>query len=284
MLKQRIITALILAPIVIVGLFFLPPLGFAIFTGVALTIGAWEWANLSGAGSSVSRLVYAAAIALLIWLCVQFSIDDNVVLLLWLTAAWWLVALVLVARYPGATTLWQPPAVRLLMGLPVLVGAWFGLNYLRTGQFSLGQMDSNLLLILFAFGIAWAADIGAYFAGRAWGKRKLAPRVSPGKSWAGVFGGLASALLLALVVAWLAQCTLYETLVLLAVVGVTALVSVLGDLFESMFKRFRGVKDSSRLLPGHGGILDRIDSLTAALPVLALLLTLAGWLAPAPIG
>jgi phosphatidate cytidylyltransferase len=283
-LKQRIITALILAPIVVGGLFFLPPLGFAIFTGVLLTLGAWEWANLSGASGAVMRVVYALAIATILGLSIVFSIADYVMPILWLVTAWWLFSLFLIIQYPSATALWRPPAVRLLMGLPVLVGAWLGLNYLRTGDFSLGRLDNNLLLILFGFCVVWIADIGAYFAGRAWGKRKLAPRVSPGKSWAGVYGGLVAALSLGLIVAWLAQCTLAETLALLVVSGITALISVLGDLYESMLKRFRGVKDSSQLLPGHGGILDRVDSLTAALPVFALQLTLAGWLAPAAIG
>lgn len=281
MLKQRIITAVILAPIVVGGLFFLPPLGFALFTGLLLTLGAWEWANLAGFSGGAERLGYALAIALVLALSLVFDVADYIVPILWLVAAWWLLTLYLVARYPAGTDLWRPAVVRLLMGLPVLVGAWLGLNYLRTGEFSLGLMDNNLLLILFAFCIVWIADIGAYFAGRAWGKRKLAPRVSPGKSWAGVYGGLAAALSLALLVAWLVECTLGETVVLLVISGVTAFVSVSGDLYESMLKRFRGVKDSSQLLPGHGGILDRVDSLTAALPVFALQLTLAGWLVPA---
>ena len=284
MLKQRIITALILAPIVVGGLFFLPPLGFAVFTGILVTLGAWEWANLSGASSGAKRVGYAIAIAVILGLSIVFSIAQYVMPILWLVLVWWLFTLVLIIQYPGGSSLWRPPLVRLLMGIPVLVGAWLGLNYLRSGELSLGRMDNNLLLILFGFCVVWIADIGAYFAGRAWGKRKLAPRVSPGKSWAGVYGGLAAALFLGLVVAWLAQCTVPETIILLVISGITAFVSVLGDLYESMLKRFRGVKDSSQLLPGHGGILDRIDSLTAALPVFALLLTLAGWLTPAAIG
>lgn len=284
MLKQRIITALVLAPIFVFGLFFLPPTGFAAFTGVVLTIGAWEWANMSGLTKGPARILYALVLAAAMGLAMVVLGDDSTIPVLWIVALWWLVALVLVVRYPSATGIWKAPALRLLMGLPVLVGAWLGLNYLRAGDFSLGRMDNNLLLILFAFCVVWIADIGAYFAGRAWGKRKLAPRVSPGKSWAGVFGGLASAVGLGLLVAFLAGCTLAETLALLFIVAVTALVSVLGDLYESMLKRFRGIKDSSQLLPGHGGILDRVDSLTAALPVFALQLTLAGWLAPAPIG
>lgn len=280
MLKQRVITALILAPVVVIGLFFLPPLGFGIFTGFALTVAAWEWANLAGVTNPKGRVSYALITAVIMMLCIAFSIAVSIVPILWATMLWWMLALYLVVRYPAAVSLWQSVPMRLAMGLVVLVGTWLGLNHLRTGDFSLGRMDNNLLLILFSFCIVWAADIGAYFAGRAWGNRKLAPRVSPGKSWAGVYGGVAAALALAAAVGVAAGCTAGEILLLLFISGITALVSVLGDLYESMLKRFRGIKDSSRLLPGHGGVLDRVDSLTAALPIFALLLTLAGWLRP----
>ncbi|MGO1749895.1 MAG: phosphatidate cytidylyltransferase, partial [Marinobacter sp.] len=156
--------------------------------------------------------------------------------------------------------------------------AWIGLNHLRTGGFQFGDTDNNLLVILYVFCVVWVADIGAYFAGRAFGKAKLAPRVSPGKSWAGVWGGLAAVGAFALVASALVSASAAEAALLVAASLVTGLVSVLGDLLESMLKRFRGIKDSSRLLPGHGGIMDRIDSLTAAAPVFALIITQLGWL------
>jgi phosphatidate cytidylyltransferase len=134
------------------------------------------------------------------------------------------------------------------------------------------------VVILYIFLVVWVADIGAYFAGRAFGKAKLAPRVSPGKSWAGVWGGLAAVALLAIVASLLANAGVAEAMLLVVASLVTGFVSVLGDLLESMLKRFRGIKDSSQLLPGHGGIMDRIDSLTAAIPVFALMITLLGWL------
>ena len=139
-------------------------------------------------------------------------------------------------------------------------------------------MANNLVVILYIFLVVWVADIGAYFAGRAFGKAKLAPRVSPGKSWAGVWGGLAAVALLAIVASLLANAGVAEAMLLVVASLVTGFVSVLGDLLESMLKRFRGIKDSSQLLPGHGGIMDRIDSLTAAIPVFALMITLLGWL------
>ena len=125
--------------------------------------------------------------------------------------------------------------------------------------------------------LVWGADIGAYFFGRALGKRKLAPRVSPGKSWAGLFGGLLTSVCIAAGLAVYLQVPVSELVLLLLGAVVVVLFSVVGDLTESMFKREMGIKDSSQLLPGHGGVLDRIDSLTAAVPIFALLLLLSGW-------
>lgn len=273
MLKTRIITALILAPIAIGGIFFLPPLGFAIFTGAIITLGAWEWANMAGLTSQAARVAYAASVALVLFL---FYHPHSLVL--WLALAWWLVCLMLVRSYPGGSSSWSPVPVRALMGLLVLVPAWAGLNQMRSGHFLFGTVDNNLLIIVYVFFIVWVADIGAYFAGRAFGKAKLAPRVSPGKSWAGVWGGLVAVAVLAVVASQLAGASLADSALLMVASLVTGAVSVLGDLLESMLKRFRGIKDSSQLLPGHGGIMDRIDSLTAAIPVFALLIIQLGWL------
>lgn len=274
MLKTRILTALILAPIAIIGIFFLPPLGFALFTGVAITLGAWEWANMAGYSGMGARIGYGAVVAVLLALLYAMPTLN----LLWLGVVWWLIAFGLVRLYPKGSAFWGNNPVRAVMGLLVLVPAWVGLNHLRTGQLMFGEVTSGLLAILYVFLVVWVADIGAYFAGRAFGKAKLAPRVSPGKSWAGVWGGLLAASLLALAASQLAGATLAETLLLIVVTLLVAAVSVVGDLVESMLKRFRGIKDSSQLLPGHGGIMDRIDSLTAAIPVFALLITLLGWL------
>ncbi|NWO07916.1 MAG: phosphatidate cytidylyltransferase [Alteromonadaceae bacterium] len=274
MLKTRIITALILAPIAIGGIFFLPPLGFALFTGAIITLGAWEWANLSGIENQPGRIIYAAAVAGLLFVLRQAPATE----VLWLSVLWWLVCFTLVCRYPAGSGTWGSGPVRAIMGVFVLVPAWVGLNHLRTGTLQFGDVSNSLLAILYIFFVVWVADIGAYFAGRAFGKARLAPRVSPGKSWAGVWGGLAAVVVLALAASWLASAGLMQTLLLVVASVITGFVSVLGDLLESMMKRFRGIKDSSQLLPGHGGIMDRVDSLTAAIPVFALLLTLLGWL------
>lgn len=274
MLKTRIITALILAPIAIGGIFFTSPLGFALFTGAIIALGAWEWANMSGIEAQPGRVIYAAVVAALLY----GLLNVPSVAVLWLAVIWWLVCFWLVRRYPAGSDSWGAVPVRAVMGLLVLIPAWVGLNHLRTGGFQFGDLADNRLAILYIFLVVWVADIGAYFAGRAFGKAKLAPRVSPGKSWAGVWGGLAAVALLAVVASLLAAATPVQMALLIVATLVTGFVSVLGDLLESMLKRFRGIKDSSQLLPGHGGIMDRIDSLTAAIPVFALIITLLGWL------
>ncbi|MGO1462743.1 MAG: phosphatidate cytidylyltransferase [Marinobacter sp.] len=274
MLKTRIITALILAPAAIGGIFFLPPTGFALFTAAIITLGAWEWANMSGLEHQPARIGYAAAVAVVLY----GLVDVSAVAVLWLALLWWCVCFLLVRSYPAGSERWGSVFVRALMGLLVLVPAWVGLNYIRAGGFHFGDASNNLLVILYVFCIVWVADIGAYFAGRAFGKAKLAPRVSPGKSWAGVWGGLFAVGVLALAASVLVSASVSEAALLVVASLVTGLVSVLGDLLESMLKRFRGIKDSSQLLPGHGGIMDRIDSLTAAAPVFALIITQLGWL------
>lgn len=276
MLKQRVITAVILAPIVIGGLFLLPPAGFAVFTGALLAVAGWEWANLAGFHSGVPR--WGVAIVLMALMAVFQALP--VVPLLGALAMLWLFVAVIVAAYPGAVRVWEPRPVRLLLGILVLIGAWLALNHLRSGELVLGHTTNNLLLILYTFLVVWGADIGAYFAGRAFGGRKLAPAVSPGKTWAGVWGGLAVVAGLALAVAWWLGLAGLAVTQFVLVSLLTALASVLGDLFESMLKRHRGIKDSSQLLPGHGGVLDRIDSLMVAIPVLAACFTLLGWLTP----
>ena len=268
MLKQRIITALILAPIVIACVFLLPPLQFSLFVGGFILIAAWEWANLADI-EGYARFAYAGGVLLLLG-AVTF-LPPLVVLAV--GAIWWGFAFFLVLQYPRATHLWSPPVVRYLLGFLILVPGFVSLNVLKA-------MPDSHFLILLLFLLIWGADIGAYFSGRAFGKRKLAPEVSPGKSWAGVYGGLATAMVIAIVMALFKgdpDLLSWRGIVFLLGCCAVVLVSVLGDLVESMFKRARGVKDSSNLLPGHGGVLDRLDSLFAAGPVFALFMLLFGW-------
>lgn len=261
MLKQRIITALWLAPLVLAGLFGLEGSAFALFTGGIVLLATWEWVNLAGYPTQRARLRGVMAMAVLMLFLWNSGIVHST-WPLWLGALGWLINFYWVMHYPGRQTRWQARERRLAIGLWVLLPCWVGFIALR---------GSGVEWLLFVLLLVWCADTGAYFAGRAFGRRKLAPEVSPGKSWEGVLGGLVATTLLALVFAVWQGLSAGHGAALVAITWLVTLVSVLGDLLESMFKRQRGIKDSSALLPGHGGVLDRIDSLTAAVPVFALL-------------
>lgn len=268
MLKQRIITALVLLPFALGGFFLLDGGLFALFIGAVVSLGGWEWARLAGFTVQVQRLAYAALVAVLLF--VLYLLPGLAPWVLLLGVLWWALATFLVLGYPASSRYWTQVPVRLLIGLLILLPAWQGLVLFK-------QWPEANWLILAVMVLVWGADIGAYFSGRRFGKRKLAPRVSPGKSWEGVFGGMLATLLICLLVGLYRDWSALDLLLALAGTAVVVLVSVVGDLTESMFKRQSGVKDSSNLLPGHGGVLDRIDSLTAAIPLFAALLWLAGW-------
>jgi phosphatidate cytidylyltransferase len=195
---------------------------------------------------------------------------DRLQDLIGLGCLWWAIALLWVKSYPASAVIWQSTSMRMLMGFLTLVPAWLALVYLRLH-------DDGQALIFMLIALVASADIGAYFTGRAGGKEKVAPAVSPGKSWAGFWGGLTCSAGLAAVFWLFLSGPQQGLLAAMAIAIVTALASVLGDLLESMVKRQQGVKDSGRILPGHGGMLDRLDSITAAAPVFALGLMLAGW-------
>ena len=260
MLKQRIITAAWLAPLVLVGLFGLEGRNYALFTALIVLLATWEWSNLAGITSSMGRAASVAGMVVLMLLLWRFD-GESATWLLWLSALGWLVNLHWVTHFPEKAHQWESSSRRLVMGFWVLLPCWAGFNVLG---------ETGGIWLLYVLLLVWMADIGAYFAGRTWGRRKLAPRVSPGKTWEGVAGGLVATLMLALIFSVWQQLGIVGGSVLLLITVVVTLASVLGDLFESMLKRYRQIKDSSQLLPGHGGILDRIDSLTAAVPLFAL--------------
>ncbi len=268
MLKQRIITALILAPIAIAGIFFLPPFEFSLFIAAVMTIAAWEWANLAGF-IGIHRYVYGLFIA--VSLAASTFLPPEMILIPGLL--WWCVAFLLVLKYPGLSDYWATKTRISLIGMVCLIPGF-------TAMVTLKQQTDSSFLILLLFFLIWGADIGAYFSGRALGKNKLAPRVSPGKSWEGLFGGLitASAICVAMLI-WLEKPDLSSLrgLIFVACCVFVIFVSVLGDLVISMFKRNRGIKDSSKLLPGHGGVLDRLDSILSAAPVFALIILGFEW-------
>jgi phosphatidate cytidylyltransferase len=259
MLKQRILTACILIPIALAVLFYLPPFSFRFLTAFIALGGAWEWSGLIGLKKTHHCFAYVIVVACAFFL----SLLIPNVLMLGGALLWWLLATVLILFYPSGSRYWNHKIVQGGMGLFVLVPCWFALNFMRS------QTD-GLYALLFLFILIWGADSAAYFSGTLWAKHKLAPRVSPGKSWQGLGGALIFSTFIVGLTVWFAEVpmALWPWALLLSLA--TVLFSVIGDLFESMLKREAGVKDSGHLLPGHGGLLDRIDSLTAAAPIFAL--------------
>jgi phosphatidate cytidylyltransferase len=277
MLKDRILTALMIVIPIVAIIILLPATWLALIFALIVLIAAWEWAELSGLNSTLSKSLYSvlmiALIAVFSHYSQLFTGAVNLDLLQQIMGAaclWWAIAFLWVRSYPASATLWRPVVMRLLMGIIILVPTWVAFLYLRTH-------DNGVALIFVVIGLIVAADIGAYFSGKAWGKAKLAPAVSPGKSWAGFWGGLVASSSLAITLWLVFGSEQHRLLGVMAIAIATSLASVLGDLVESMVKREQGVKDSGTILPGHGGFMDRLDSITAAAPVFALCLMLAGW-------
>jgi phosphatidate cytidylyltransferase len=270
MLMQRVITALVLIPPVVAAIWFLPTLAIAAFLATVFLIGAWEWSHLMRLQGNTPRLGYTGVVALL--LAVLFYLRDIPELqkvTLGLALAWWLLALLWVIRYPaGLHESDDRMALKAVIGLLLLAPAFFALVTLHARE---------PLLILFLLVLIWAADTGAYFAGRGFGRHKLAVRVSPGKTWEGAAGGMLLSSLVAVAAGvWTFQLGTQQLLPFVLLCAVVVVFSIVGDLAESMFKRHAGVKDSGTIFPGHGGVLDRLDSLFAAAPLFLCGLILLG--------
>lgn len=278
MLKQRIITALLLAPLILLAVLWLPHEIFAVITMAVGSLGAWEWSRFAGLSSVPFRFAYVVLIAL-VMVMLDWGLHANPVLMidsLWIVMAWWVLALIAVLRFnrsgdskiAAPTTLYM--IITLLIGVIILGGTFLGMVGLRS------TISHGPILLVVLLLVIWIADSAAYFSGRAFGKHKLAPLVSPGKTWEGVIGAM-----LATIIAIVVMRELFTlqaiSLWQFEIIGLfTVALSILGDLTESMFKRIVGLKDSGSLLPGHGGVLDRIDSLTAAAPCFLLCLAQAG--------
>ena len=279
MLRQRVITAVLLLALLLPALWVASPLPFALLTLLLISAAGWEWARLNGCTTPLPALASGLLLALLcgasLWRLAQVGQSAS---LWWLGLAVWVLG--------GGLALWAgpsgwaklPAALRWAVGLAGLWLAWLAMAQARS-------IGVNFLLSVMC--VVWAADIAAYFTGRAFGRRKLAPSISPGKSWEGVYGGVAGVLLLALL--WVALESRFSLdspsvfrllqqrqgwLGLLVLAVLLAGLSVVGDLFESLVKRAAGAKDSSQLLPGHGGVLDRVDALLPVLPAALALISL----------
>jgi phosphatidate cytidylyltransferase len=253
MLKQRVVTALIAVAALLLVLFALPQAAAQLVVAALVLAGAWEWSGFLGTPSNVLRALYVIFIAVLMALA-TWVVPDIEGLLFRVALVWWVCALVWMLFYPTPI----PGIVRWIAGALVLLPLYEALIVLYL---------ASPIILLSALLIVWAADTGAFVAGKLFGRVKLAPKISPGKTWEGVIGGLLTVALLAAAGAWLAD---ESIAVLVPFCLAVACASIVGDLTVSMFKRTAGLKDSGSIFPGHGGVLDRVDSVAAAAPLFAL--------------
>ena len=268
MLKNRILTALVLAPLAIAGILYLPDRWFALLWGVAIAVCAWEWTNLAGLTTIPARAGFLAVCVGVMTSYQQWAADMEE-WLAWPVVAWWFLFSILLRKYPSKLLeIKYPLAVKLFVGLFILVSSWILMVWT---QHNLGPMQ-----LLYLFLLVWVADVAAYFGGKRWGNTKLSPEISPGKTVEGLYVALVTVAFFALAVAGVLYANEAGTFTRFEFVQVfdfmvfsvvTVVISVVGDLFESMVKRVRGVNDSGVILPGHGGLLDRVDSLIAAVSV-----------------
>jgi phosphatidate cytidylyltransferase len=272
-LKQRIITASFLIPLAIGWLFFLPVEYFSLIAAMLFFLAGREWGRFA---SATSGLFFAfsfliALIASYYFIPLPSILQGDIKLLVWAILftglGWWCLALSMILRYPGHESWWHNrPWLHWAFGLSTLLPFFWSLLLLRSYKFQIDDGAGSWAL-LFVMSLVWVADTGAYFTGRALGSRKLLPAVSPNKTIEGLLGGVGAATLLAVIVTVKYHTDMQQSIAIIVSSIFAVLASVLGDLAESLFKRVAGIKDSGSLLPGHGGVLDRIDSLTAALPV-----------------
>lgn len=279
MLKQRIITAVLLLPLVVCLLFLPDLMTFSAILIPVFGILAWEWSRLLQTNKAVQGIFIIAVIAAVGGLFYQLHntlfFEQAVLPQLWhetypfklLVVAMmvWVVATILVMLYPKLTrVLFRGPWLRMAFGLAILSAAWLAIIVIRSLNIIQDPMMGAWLLLLMLF-IIWGADVGAYFAGKNFGKRKLARVVSPNKTWEGAFGGLALAIIVGAGLATTLSLQI-EWVSFIAFLVLLVAISVIGDLFESMLKRQANIKDSSNILPGHGGLLDRLDSTLSVAP------------------
>lgn len=266
MTKTRVIAALIMAPAAILAILLLPSQWLAAAAALVFLTGLWEWLKLSGVDGLPRTTLLALNLilmVLLVWASAGSLVLFQLAALIGVGA--WALALVWLRFFNyGANANSGARMLKLAAATLAIVPAWASLVLIHAGE------SHGNRWLLTALVIVWAADSGAYFAGRRFGRHKLAPRISPNKTLEGVAGGLVAGLLAAGLFGWIAGVELSNVGWLMLVATITVLASVLGDLFESLLKRHAGAKDSGTLIPGHGGVLDRIDGVLAALPVFAL--------------
>lgn len=270
-------TSLVLAPAALALVFYTPLMVFSYIAALIVLVGAWEWSGFMGLKKIIHRSLYVVLIAAILsalhlhW-PIQTLWQDNKLLsdanyLFTVSVAWWLVATALVWQYPSMSKSWNKGIfMRAIAGFLTLIPLWLALNALRSASYNESTLHGSILIMI-VLGIVWSADVGAYFSGKNFGKHKLMPNVSPNKTIEGLAGGVIASTLFILIFCYFADVAKDKWFLYACVTVFIAIFSAVGDLLESMFKREAGLKDSGRCLPGHGGILDRIDSLTAAAPI-----------------
>jgi phosphatidate cytidylyltransferase len=275
-LRQRVITAVVIGAAFLALVLLSSPFWFALGSAVIFLVAAWEWSDLAGLKNRSAQVFYQVFLMSILLYCFTFDrplrpdamvivIDSlsRTLLVLWGIALW------LIVRYPATKRYLDNANVNVFAGLMLFMPTWLSLYFLK-------KLEPDGILVLVAIFVIALADVGAYFVGVRFGKHKLAPKVSPGKSWEGLAGGIFFNVLFAVAFSWSENISLQKGIVLALVMIMTAAASVIGDLFESMIKRHRGVKDSGTILPGHGGVLDRIDGWMPAIPLFTFA-CLHGW-------
>ncbi|AWX13850.1 phosphatidate cytidylyltransferase [Mergibacter septicus] len=283
MLKERILSAIVMIAIVLITLFYFPPLWFVCGVACVVIAAIWEWTGFAELKQAFTRGLTTFLTGIFIFVYIYANsgyisagniLNNQTEFLLMFSLPWWLIALFLVITYPKSAKFWRKSFIaHAIFATMSLIPFALALIALRFDNYNIDQTH-GLVLLLYVFILVWSADSGAYFVGRAFGKHKLAPQVSPGKTWQGAIGGVVTATLTAFIFLQFEPLYQYKAglglLQFILISVATVAISILGDLTESMFKREANLKDSSHLIPGHGGILDRIDSLTAALPLFTL--------------
>ena len=277
MLKQRIITAIILALIFITATVFLSSFSYSLFVTIVVLAASWEWCAFIGLAKQVAKVSYLATLGSMIIALYFFLgiVPESLVInsyragiILGLGILFWVLTFFMLKDYPSNSDRWNNKSKIALMGLMALIPTWVGIVQIK-------YLNPQGFLLLGMVVMVAAADIGAYFVGKRIGKNRLAPSLSPNKTWEGVLGGFAACLLVGILLIWLLHSYLItlsnvQILILVLLSLVVMLFDVIGDLLESMLKRNRDLKDSGKILPGHGGILDRVDGLLAVTPIFVL--------------
>ena len=257
MLKMRIITACILLPIILFVILHGSTVLVSSVSAIIFMLAAWEWTKLAGIKKSWLRLAYLCILSSLGIVYKLFNLPLLPICLLALL--WWGLSFIAIVMYPRGANFWCKSWVGSFIGGILFLPTWLSIDWLH------GAPNFGPIWLVFLCFLVWGADVGAYFIGKKWGKKKLLPNVSAGKTRLGVLGAF---LLVLAVVIMFASFWIQQKFIILCMLGFIVVVSsIIGDLTESLFKRIRGCKDSGTLLPGHGGVLDRIDGLLAAVPV-----------------